>query len=91
MDLGWKGLIPLALAWTLIVSSVIAWRWWSVPVIGALLIGGGLLFRAVRVGTYRSEAATVASGATVTAGAALSSGATGTSGDTLPSGNRGAR
>jgi NADH-quinone oxidoreductase subunit H len=56
MDLGWKGLIPLSLAWTLVVASAIAWRWWTVPVIGALLVGGVLLFRAVRVGSFRAEA-----------------------------------
>jgi NADH-quinone oxidoreductase subunit H len=57
MDLGWKGLIPLSLAWTLVVASAIAWQWWTAVVIGALVVGGGLLLRAVRVGTYRNEAA----------------------------------
>jgi NADH-quinone oxidoreductase subunit H len=55
MDLGWKVLIPLSLAWTLVVAAVLVGNWWGVAVIGGLAVGAGLLIRAVRVGTIRRE------------------------------------
>ena len=56
MDLGWKVLIPLSLAWVLVVAAVLVGRWWGVGVIVALGLSGGLLLRAIRVGKMRTEA-----------------------------------
>jgi NADH-quinone oxidoreductase subunit H len=53
MDLGWKVLIPLSLAWVLVVAAVLVGRWWGVAVIVGLVAGAGLLVRAVRVGAGR--------------------------------------
>jgi len=55
MDLGWKLLIPLSLAWVLIVAAVLVGPWWGVATIGGLAVGGGLLLRSVAVGTRRAE------------------------------------
>ena len=55
MDLGWKVLIPLSLAWVLVVAGVLVGRWWGVGVILALVLAGGLLLRSIRVGTLRNE------------------------------------
>ena len=55
MDLGWKVLIPLSLAWLLIVAGVIVGRWWGVGVIVAVGVAGGLLYRAVSVGSSRAD------------------------------------
>jgi NADH-quinone oxidoreductase subunit H len=53
MDLGWKVLIPLSLAWVLVVAAVLVGRWWGVAVIGGLVVGAVLLMRSVRVGAGR--------------------------------------
>ena len=53
MDLGWKVLIPLSLGWVLVVAAVLVGRWWGVAVIAGLIVGAGLLIRAVRVGAGR--------------------------------------
>jgi NADH-quinone oxidoreductase subunit H len=53
MDLGWKVLIPLSLAWVLVVAAVLVGRWWGVAVIAGLIVGAGLLIRSVRVGAGR--------------------------------------
>jgi len=53
MDLGWKVLIPLSLAWVLVVAAVLVGRWWGVVVIGVLVVAAGLLIRSVRVGSAR--------------------------------------
>ena len=55
MDLGWKVLIPLSLAWTLVVAAVLVGSWWGVGIIAALVVAAGLLIRAVRVGVIRRE------------------------------------
>ena len=54
MDLGWKMLIPVSLAWMLIVASALVWHWWSLVVAAALAVVGGLLWRAIRVGRLRT-------------------------------------
>ena len=54
MDLGWKVLIPLSLAWVLVVAAVLVGRWWGVGVIIALMVMGGLLLRSIRVGNLRA-------------------------------------
>ncbi|HWG74178.1 MAG TPA: complex I subunit 1 family protein [Acidimicrobiales bacterium] len=60
MDLGWKRLIPLALAWLMVVAAFQVSRWYGVAAIGASLLGGALLWRAIDVGKEASalEAAT---------------------------------
>ncbi|HAM02549.1 MAG TPA: NADH-quinone oxidoreductase subunit NuoH [Acidimicrobiaceae bacterium] len=55
MDLGWKVLIPLSLAWTLVVAAVLVGSWWGVGIIFALVVAAGLLVRAIRVGVIRRE------------------------------------
>ncbi len=55
MNLGWKVLIPASLAWALVVAAAIVGRWWFIGVIAALLLGGGLLARSLRVGSTRGE------------------------------------
>ncbi len=56
MNLGWKVLIPVSLAWALIVAAAIVGRWWFIGVIVALVVCGGMLARALQVGTERREA-----------------------------------
>jgi NADH-quinone oxidoreductase subunit H len=55
MNLGWKVLIPVSLAWALVVAAAIVGRWWFVGVVLALLLAAGLLARALYVGTEREE------------------------------------
>ena len=73
MDLGWKVLIPVALAWFVLVASVQVGvdRDWNPALViaawaGAVVVGGALLIGAIRSGT-RSRAA-AASGVPVTPG-----------------------
>jgi NADH-quinone oxidoreductase subunit H len=56
MELGWKGLIPLALGWMLLVAAVIVWGWWGllVGVVEVVLAVG--LMRAFSVGAIRTAA-----------------------------------
>ena len=56
MDLGWKVLIPLSLVWTLIVAGGLVAGWWVVGLAVALVVGAGLLYRAVVVGHWRVDA-----------------------------------
>ncbi len=60
MDLGWKRLIPIALAWLMVVAAFQVSRWYGVAAIGGGLLGGALLWRAIDVGRAASalEAAT---------------------------------
>ncbi len=55
MDLGWKRLIPLSLAWLMIVASIIVWHWWGLFVAAAAVLAALVLFRAVRIGNGRDE------------------------------------
>jgi NADH-quinone oxidoreductase subunit H len=57
MDLGWKVLIPLSLVWLLIVAGALINGWWVGGLGAALLVGAGLLYRALRVGRGRGPAA----------------------------------
>jgi NADH-quinone oxidoreductase subunit H len=58
MDLGWKRLIPLALAWLLIDGAIILSRWRYVPIAFALgLVFYALLNRAMTVGRANAEEA----------------------------------
>jgi NADH-quinone oxidoreductase subunit H len=57
MDLGWKFLIPVSLAWLLLVAVALifgaGWPFWATV---AIVIGAGvLLYRAVRVGRLRDD------------------------------------
>jgi len=56
MELGWKQLIPLSLAWLLIVAGVIESASWGLGLIGACLVAGLLLAQALRVARRRREA-----------------------------------
>jgi len=55
MNLGWKVLIPLSLAWGLVVAAAIIGRWWFVGVILGLVVAGGFLARSLFVGKERIE------------------------------------
>ncbi|HZU80247.1 MAG TPA: NADH-quinone oxidoreductase subunit NuoH [Acidimicrobiales bacterium] len=55
MDLGWKVLIPLSLFWVLVVASALVGASWFGIVIAVLVVAGGLLLRAVRVGSLRND------------------------------------
>jgi NADH-quinone oxidoreductase subunit H len=55
MDLGWKRLIPLALAWLMIVAGFQINRDWGLVALGASLVLGALFLRAVEVGQGATE------------------------------------
>jgi NADH-quinone oxidoreductase subunit H len=55
MDLGWKRLIPMSLAWLLLVASVITWRWGGLLMLPVVLAAAVLLTRANQLGSGRSE------------------------------------
>jgi NADH-quinone oxidoreductase subunit H len=55
MDLGWKRLIPMTLAWLLLVASIVAWHWRGLLMVPVVLVAGFLLVRAAKLGSDRSE------------------------------------
>ena len=55
MDLGWKVMIPLSLAWLLVVAGVHQSTTWGLGVLGGCVVAGGLLFQSVRVARRRRE------------------------------------
>jgi NADH-quinone oxidoreductase subunit H len=55
MDLGWKRLIPLSLAWLLIVAGFLVWHWWGLVLTVGILACSGFLLRALNVGAERDE------------------------------------
>ena len=55
MDLGWKRLIPLSLAWLLIVAGFLIDGWWGIGLAAAVIVGAALLSRAFSVGAGREE------------------------------------
>jgi NADH-quinone oxidoreductase subunit H len=59
MDLGWKRLIPISLAWLLIVAAVLVDRWWGLAVAGGVVVGAVVLTRAIFVGKARGGASGV--------------------------------
>jgi NADH-quinone oxidoreductase subunit H len=56
MDLGWKVLIPLSLAWLLIITARIESGAFGVAMIGVCIVGALALFQAVRVARRRRTA-----------------------------------
>lgn len=55
MDLGWKRLIPLALAWLLVIAGFQISRVWGVVSLAGCLLAWLLLVRAIQVGREASE------------------------------------
>jgi NADH-quinone oxidoreductase subunit H len=55
MDLGWKRLIPLALAWLMIVAGFMVAAWWGVGIAVAVVACAVLIKRAFSVGDSRQE------------------------------------
>ncbi len=55
MDLGWKRLIPMTLAWLLLVASIVTWHWRGLLMVPVVLVAGFLLVRASKLGADRSE------------------------------------
>ena len=55
MDLGWKVLIPLSLGWVLLVAAVLVGGWWGLGIFLGMVLGFGLLIRAVVVGQKRTN------------------------------------
>jgi NADH-quinone oxidoreductase subunit H len=50
MDLGWKALIPLSLAWLLVIAAINADRKYLVVAFPALIIGAAMLMRSLALG-----------------------------------------
>lgn len=55
MDLGWKRLIPIALAWLLLVAGYLVEGWWGVGLTAAVALCALLITRAFAVGEAREE------------------------------------
>jgi NADH-quinone oxidoreductase subunit H len=55
MDLGWKRLIPMTLAWLLLVAAVVTWHWKGLIMVPVVLVAAVLLIRANKLGAGRSE------------------------------------
>jgi NADH-quinone oxidoreductase subunit H len=55
MTLGWKYLIPISLAWLLIVAGFIVDGWWGIGIAVAAVALSTLLVRAFRIGRERDE------------------------------------
>ena len=53
MDLGWKKLIPLSLAWLLIIAAVLESKAFGISLIGASILGAILLAQSLRVARRR--------------------------------------
>ena len=51
MDLGWKRLIPMSLAWLLLVAAVVTWHWSGLIMAPVVLAAAVLLIRATRLGS----------------------------------------
>ena len=56
MDLGWKLLIPLSLAWLLVVAGARLGVGWTFGVAGACVVAGLVLYRSITVSRSRRDA-----------------------------------
>ena len=59
MDLGWKRLIPLSLAWLLVVAGFLIEGWWGLGLAAAVIACALLLRRSFAVGADRQETAAI--------------------------------
>ena len=50
MDLGWKRLIPLSLAWMLLVAGFLINAWWGIGLAAAVVVGAIVLNRSFDLG-----------------------------------------
>ena len=50
MDLGWKRLIPMSLAWMLLVAGFLVSAWWGVGIAAAVIVGAIVLNRSFVLG-----------------------------------------
>jgi NADH-quinone oxidoreductase subunit H len=55
MDVGWKYLIPLSLAWLLVIAGVGVSREWAVVVLAGCLVGWAVLHQSLAVSRQRRE------------------------------------
>ncbi len=55
MDLGWKRLIPMSLAWLLVVASIVTWGWTGLIMVPVVVAAAVLLIRATHLGSDRTE------------------------------------
>jgi NADH-quinone oxidoreductase subunit H len=55
MDLGWKRLIPMTLAWLLLVAAIVTWHWRGLIMIPVVVAAAVLLLRATHLGSHRTE------------------------------------
>jgi NADH-quinone oxidoreductase subunit H len=55
MDLGWKRLIPLSLAWLMMVAGFMIAAWWGVGITAAVIVCAVLIKRAFSVGDSRQQ------------------------------------
>ncbi|MGH8917578.1 MAG: NADH-quinone oxidoreductase subunit H, partial [Actinomycetes bacterium] len=55
MELGWKRMIPLSLAWLMVVAGFQVSRTWGLVAFGASLLAFALLLQAIQVGTRASQ------------------------------------
>jgi NADH-quinone oxidoreductase subunit H len=55
MDLGWKRLIPMTLAWLLLVAAIVTWHWRGLIMVPVVIAAGALLVRATHLGAHRTE------------------------------------
>ena len=53
MTLGWKYLIPVSLAWLLIVAGFLVDGWWGLGIAVVAVLSAGVLVRAFRIGRAR--------------------------------------
>ncbi|MDP9442477.1 MAG: NADH-quinone oxidoreductase subunit H, partial [Actinomycetota bacterium] len=50
MDLGWKVLIPISLAWLLVIAAITLERRYLVLAFPAMLLGAAMLYRSIALG-----------------------------------------
>jgi NADH-quinone oxidoreductase subunit H len=55
MDLGWKVLIPVSLAWLLVVAGMLVSKAYGFGIFGGGVVAGLVLYRAVKVGQRATE------------------------------------